>query len=818
MRKLIMALMCGISCWMATPCQAQLQTCPVNINFSTGDLSNWSATTGLVGGGSNSYPAPNADINSIAEFNIQTTGIRVITSASTDHYGKFQTIPVVNGYAYNYSIQLGSTSTSHDLNSGSPNPGGFTRSVSYVINVPPGSTAVPYTMTYAYALVLENGTHNSNEQPLFKATLQTKDSVISCASPQYYLPTHNDAQSGGGGGGGGGSSTGATLDSAGALANGFTNSPELFLSYSGQAGNNGTWLQDVWTKSWTEVTFDLSPYRGQQVTLTFETNNCRPGAHFAYAYVALRNTCAGLEISGPAIACTNSTMTYSIPALTGGTYAWTVPAGWTVISGGNTNILTVEAGANGGEIIAQQSNSCANLRDTIQVTTTPPTVAGLVNADNTVCSGTNSTLLANAGATGNVVNWISSANGTDWTPLNVTASQYTAQNLTATTYYAALVQNGPTCRIDTAAAAVITVDERSVGGNIQPSDINVCLNQPVFPTLQLSGNTGAVVNWQRSGDNVSWTDLSPANQQTSYQPASVNSTAYYRTIVKNGVCPADTAGPAVIRFYNTAYPSASISPDSSSICYGRSAVLKATITTGTNYSWSTPSIVNGGGNGTVGSLPYSLTVNAAPSATTDLVLIVNNAGCPNPLRDTFHINVAPPVRVFAGNDTAVVVGQPLQLNATVNIPEANVFLWMPSTGLNNTTIPNPVALYNNTDPTSITYKVSATTAAGCQGTDEIKVTVFKTGADIFMPSAFTPNGDGHNDQIIPICVGVQQLNYFRIYNRWGQLVFSTSVMGRGWDGRIGGAMQGSSNFVYMVQGIDYTGRVITKKGNLLLVR
>lgn len=816
MRKLIMALMCGISFWMTNPCQAQLQTCPVNINFSTGDLANWSASIGLVGGTPISYPAPNAGVNSINEYNIEATGVRVITTSSIDHYGKFQTVPVVNGYAYNYSIQLGSTSTSHDLNSGSPNPGGFTRSVSYVINVPPGSTAVPYTMTYAYALVLENGTHNSNEQPIFKATLQTKDSVISCASPQYYLPTHNDAQSGGGGGGG--SSTGATLDSASALANGFTNSPELFLSYSGQAGNNGTWLQDVWTKSWTEVTFDLSPYRGQQVTLTFEADNCRPGAHFAYAYVALRNTCAGLEISGPAIACTNSNLTYSIPALANGTYAWTVPAGWTIVSGANSNILVVEAGANGGEIIAQQSNSCANLRDTIQVTTTPPTVAGQVNSDATVCTGTNSTLLTTAGSTGSVVDWVSSQNGTSWTSLGVTTNPYTAQNLTATTYYAALVQNGPTCRIDTATAAIITVNAKSVAGNIQPTDVNVCLNQPLLPTLQLTGNTGNVVNWQRSADNTNWTGLIPANQQSSYQPASVNSTVYYRTIVQNGVCPADTTTSAVIRFYNTAYPSASISPDSSSICYGKFAILSATITTGTNYSWSNPSIITGGGNGSVTSLPYNLTANAAPTSTTDLVLTINNAGCPNPLRDTFHINVAPPIRVFAGNDTAVVVGQPLQLNATVNVPEANVFLWMPSTGLNNTTIPNPIAQYTNTDPTFITYKVSATTPAGCQGTDEIKVTVFKTGADIFMPSAFTPNGDGHNDQIIPICVGVQQLNYFRIYNRWGQLVFSTSVIGRGWDGRIGGTMQASSNFVYMVQGIDYTGRVITKKGNLLLVR
>ena len=147
---------------------------------------------------------------------------------------------------------------------------------------------------------------------------------------------------------------------------------------------DGTLLQDIWTKPWTEVTFDLSPYRGQQVTLTFEASNCTPGAHFAYAYIALRNECGGLEISGYKEACSNTNTVYSIPALANSVYSWTVPAGWTIISGANTNIITVKPGAAGGIITAQEINSCADLRDTITVTTLPPTVAGFLTGDNTV--------------------------------------------------------------------------------------------------------------------------------------------------------------------------------------------------------------------------------------------------------------------------------------------------------------------------------------------------------------------------------------------------------------------------------------------------
>lgn len=801
---------------VTVPCYAQLQSCPININFSAGDLSNWTVTTGLLGKSTTTYSGTNAGLMTVPEYTISPIGIEVITTPTTDFYGKFQTIPVINGYAYNYAVKLGSTATSHELNSGERAPGGFTRAITYTINVPPGSTTVPYTMTYAYAMVLENGTHNSSEQPLFKATLATENGVIACASPQYYLPTFNDAGSGGGPGGGGAGS-GATLDSATALANGFTNSPELFLSYGGQNGN-GAWLRDVWTKPWTEVTFDLSPYRGQQVTLTFESDNCRPGAHFAYAYVALRNTCAGLEISGVQSACTNNEFVYSIPALAGATYTWTVPAGWTINSGAHSNIIHVTAGNTGGTISVQQVNSCTDLKGALPVSTTPPTVPGKVNSDITVCAGTNNTLLTIGGKAGSVLNWMSSTDGVNWTVIASTAEQYTAHNLTATTRYVALVQNGASCRIDTSAAAVITVDEPTKGGALQPDKADICLGQTNNPILGLTGSLGSVLNWETSYDKVNWTGMSPGYHQQDYQPPSLTTTTWYRAILKNGVCKADTSDIAVLNYFNVPFPEATVYPAVSNICYGKSATLNATITTGTNYTWSTPGIIANGGTGIVAGLPYTLAATATPHATMNVVLSVYNTGCPNAYRDTFLINVSEPVIVNAGHDTSVVVGQPLQLHATANMPETGKFNWSPGTGLNSTSIASPVAIYGLNSNASVTYVVKATTIDGCEGFDTIMVKIFKTSADIFMPSAFTPNGDGHNDALRPIYVGIQQLNFFRVFNRWGQLVFSTSELGKGWDGRIAGAQQGAGTFVYVVQGIDYMGRTVSKKGSFVLVR
>ena len=87
-----------------------------------------------------------------------------------------------------------------------------------------------------------------------------------------------------------------------------------------------------------------------------------------------------------------------------------------------------------------------------------------------------------------------------------------------------------------------------------------------------------------------------------------------------------------------------------------------------------------------------------------------------------------------------------------------------------------------------------------------------------MPTAFTPNGDGRNDLFRPIAVGMKRFDYFRVYNRWGQMVFSTSVSGLGWDGRISGKTQGTNSFVWIVQGTDYLDRPFFKKGIVTLIR
>ncbi|HET6255467.1 MAG TPA: gliding motility-associated C-terminal domain-containing protein [Puia sp.] len=816
MRKIYPVLLLLI----AQSAYSQSQVCPLNSNWSLDNLTHWWAYTGNNAGGNGpgaiketfdstiGPPTGTLGTQMIQEYNLPSvTGIQVLAASTIDPYGGFPTIPTINGYKYTNTMKLGSTSITRA--SGPTLGGGYVRGVSYRINVPPGPITEPYTMTYAYAMVLENGTHNSNDQPMFQATLTAGDSVVTCASPKYYLPTLNN---------GGQQDAGATLDSVLAESEGFKLSLTASPNSDPNGGPGAPHLLDVWYKTWTEVTFDLSAYRGTQVVLTFETDNCVPGGHFAYSYIALRNVCAGLQISGDTSACIGSTLSYSVPGLTGASYLWTVPGDWSITSGEDSSIMKVMVGNDPGTVVVNERNSCANLNATTNVKTVQPTAAGAVSGGMEVCTGVNSVTLTTAGNRGSVVGWLATSGGVT-TPLNDTTSQYTAQNLTATTLYQALIQNGESCLVDTTSGSTVLVDPRSVGGTLNPATLQFCEGQTKDALLQVQGDTGRPVNWQTSTDGVNWTSFVPADTASVYNVIGLAVPTDFRVIVESGVCPADTSSVAEVTYVNVPFPQAAYQPADTLVCYNTPAYLNAVITIGTNYAWSNTGTLTGVGNDIVTSLPYTMNVVATPKQTTDYVLTVENAGCPNLLLDTFHVRVLPPIIVNPGNDTSVVIGEPLQLSATSNdttTPGGDSFAWTPIIGLNNPNIYDPVAIFTG-ETDSVRYIVTATSKYGCAGTGEILVKVFKTGPDIFVPNAFTPGGRS-NDVFRPVPVGIKSLAFFRVYNRWGELVYSTTRIGDGWDGRINGHLQESGTYVWTVEGTTYTGRIVFHKGTMILVR
>jgi gliding motility-associated-like protein len=794
--------------------------CPDNINFANSDLTNWGAYTGNLAYRPNSiqqtYPAnvpgPSGTTGTavINEYGISIKGISVNTVNGTDPFGLFETIPTINGYNYNYSVLLGSTTVT---SGGGPVRGGYVRGISYTINVPAGSPSIPYTITYAYAMVLENGSHATSNQPIFYATVTSPDSVISCASATYNLPTIfggiEDSNNG--------PDSIFILDENIAAAQGFT------LSSLASPNVNGFRNESpfrVWTKGWREVTFNLAPYRGKQVTVTFEANNCVPGGHFAYSYIALRNDCAGLEISGPNLACINSTVTYSIPSLANAVYNWTVPAGWQILSSSG-NIITVKPGTNGGVISVNGNNGCTNLNASLTVQSSLPTIAGTVTPNFEVCTGNNSSTLTLTGNRGKVIKWVSSADGISWGDIgNANSNTFTAINLNKTTHYRAIVQNGGGCTIDTSGAASVTVFEKSVGGNINPSIINICLSQNKDANLTITGKRGSINNWQWSDDNLVWNNFNPVFTDSVFsikdQTAPVR---YYRAMVQLGVCPAVTSSISKITLVNAEFPKAIISPADTTICFGGTAGLTANILLGGSYQWLNTAYLSAPANSSVPSNPFTVkAVASPPPGTIYYPISILNSGCPNALVDTFTVNVLPKIVLSTPADTFIVAGQPLQLTAQIDDPSQYSFQWSPSTGLSNTTIYNPAANLGSNIET-ISYTVKATdNNYGCTQSSTVKVKVFKTGPDIFVPSAFTPNNDRLNDILKPIAAGISKMEYFKVFNRYGQLIYSTTATGKGWDGTLNGVVQPLGVYIWAVNAITYTGNRITKKGTVSLIR
>lgn len=244
--------------------------------------------------------------------------------------------------------------------------------------------------------------------------------------------------------------------------------------------------------------------------------------------------------------------------------------------------------------------------------------------------------------------------------------------------------------------------------------------------------------------------------------------------------------------------------NSPSICFGKSVQLTG-LTDGSSYFWEpTNTLIQAN----------TLTPLAGPVDTTKYYFYAfDTKGCPKPGIDSVIVNVVPKVFANAGADTTVVIQQPLQLNAS----GATNYSWRPPNYLSNPNIGNPVAVFTS-GTQKVAYEVTAITPEGCIGKDSITVFVFQTKPELFIPTAFSPNSDGLNDVFKPSLAGMKGLNYFSVFNRWGQLVYTTNKLNVGWDGLFKGTRQPAGTYVYTAEAVNYLGTVVRKTGTVQLIR
>lgn len=230
-----------------------------------------------------------------------------------------------------------------------------------------------------------------------------------------------------------------------------------------------------------------------------------------------------------------------------------------------------------------------------------------------------------------------------------------------------------------------------------------------------------------------------------------------------------------------------------------------------SYIWSPePNIIGG----TVFSNPVDVTVNENSWI---YVNIQNQFGCE--MMDSTWVNYfdlnSLVTDISATPDTLLFgAGQTSQLNVTDD--ETLFYEWSPSGSLDVTNISNPIA---SPDETTL-YNVMISNEEGCVTERDIEIFVKDLECDypfVFVPSAFSPNGDGENDEFLVRGVNIEEMN-ITVFNRWGQKVFETNDQSEGWQGTFKGELLAPDVYGYYLTVKCFNGEENFKKGNISLLR
>jgi gliding motility-associated-like protein len=298
------------------------------------------------------------------------------------------------------------------------------------------------------------------------------------------------------------------------------------------------------------------------------------------------------------------------------------------------------------------------------------------------------------------------------------------------------------------------------------------------------------------GVNYIWNPPSGLSDPNAPDPlASPLGSTTYTVTINFGSC----ADSATVFVGVKPLPNIAAGPDQT-ICIGDSTLIFDCC--GTNYLWD---------HGNTLTDPYSASPIAFPSFTTTYhVSALDTGSCPITMIDSVTVFVIIPNPLITTPDTTIYLGTSAQLYSI----GGQSYQWWPSDFLDNTVIYNPFS----TPTHSIKYYVSATTIDGCKLSDSVAITVEEDPL-VVCPNAFTPNTDGTNDYFQPLVFGLFQTEIFDVFNRWGQLVYTTNDITKGWDGKHNGKESEIGVYVYYLKGRSLTtGKQYFLKGNVTLLR
>lgn len=462
----------------------------------------------------------------------------------------------------------------------------------------------------------------------------------------------------------------------------------------------------------------------------------------------------------------------SLQATGATTYSWSPATGLN-----NASIANPTASPAATTTYTVTGTSATGCVGTDQVTVTVRSLPAVnAGADKAYCAGGSAILSASGAST---YAWGPAAG------LSCTGCMNPTANPTTTTTYTLTGTDGFGC-VNT---DVVTVTVNPLPNVNASADIAIC--ERTSTTLTASGASSYI--WT-PGSTLSCTACA------STQASPMTATTYTVTGTDaNGCVASDAVTVSIVPHVPTQVGAGD------SVCQGGSVVLTAS--GGVSYQWSP---------GTGLDITNGATVIASPDQTTTYTVFIQENQC---YWDTARVTVGihPVPTVNAGADQSILSGEEAKIFATST--DATIWKWTPSENLSCGDCLTPTAKPVRTQ----NYMVEASNQWGCSATDEITINVGCDLSQLFIPNTFTPNGDGQNDRFYPRGKGIGKVNRFRIYNRWGELVYElkdapVNDLTIGWDGMHRGIPVKPDVYVWMIEAQCESGDPLQLKGDISLLR
>lgn len=500
---------------------------------------------------------------------------------------------------------------------------------------------------------------------------------------------------------------------------------------------------------------------------------------------------------------------------TGISYQWEVNKNgdiWTALTGevkATLNLSRVTTTMSGQRYRCVISGACNTTATSEAVMLTVNSVAAVTGQPQsiTVCSNDNASFEVAANNDAVTYQWqVSTNNGISWSNISGAA------NAKLTVNEVSVAMNGNVYRalVKGQCGTAVASDGAQLSVNMppaiaaQPADRSVCAGVEALFSVTASG-TDISYQWQSSSDNgATWNSI-PGATENSYRvtnPIIGNNGTKYHVVITGTCSNVITSATATLTVVK---PVAAFTFDKYCENIPVSFTNKSTaIGTGpVKYSWD----FGDGASSNLTDTRHTYT----EAGTYTVQLIATPAGCPL-LSDTTEqqIVVDKPV---AGVRLATIDAV---ANRSIQLQPRNFYAnykWHTKDGSVNSTVQSPVIKLQSQQ----TVYVNMEFASGCTTTDSVLVRIFKND-DVFVPSAFTPDGDGHNDHLKVIMVQTSKLKSFRVFNRWGNLVFETNDPSKGWDGNWKGERQRGETYLWYCEAVGHDGSIIKKSGNVTLIR